>query len=325
MVTAEEKSAGAAEHGWDGVALGYETAAEHLADAVREQHAFSEHLENAIGVVRQVPEETSFGNVSERFAAASGELAHARAAGGAVLPSLDEARSQLAATAEEGLVVLLDDLIEEVHASVQAAVDIQSDVDDESATAKGSERATGSDGPGEDSVAPADPVRARIAELRRQGHAPQRHGHQVTDQQLSDRALWGIDPMTGTPTDGDHGGQHHYGRDATKFTSDEALVAAESFARSTQSFRDQENANKTSGETRIHIVEPLEKVFGPDYLDKVRGVRRGGTKAKPTGDPPGTMNPTATDFTDGTLLALFRKGPDGDYLLTTAYPRPKGS
>lgn len=145
----------------------------------------------------------------------------------------------------------------------------------------------------------------------------------MTDQQLTDRALWGIDPITGTTRDGEHGGVHKYGRDATKFMSDEALVRAADAIRSSDAYRNARQAEEESGLGYIRLSIPLETIFGPDYLRAVRGIRRNGTKNKPTGDPPGDSPPSQVNFRDGTMFVYFRRQADGTYPLVTMYPRPK--
>jgi hypothetical protein len=52
-------------------------------------------------------------------------------------------------------------------------------------------------------------------------------------------------------------------------------------------------------------------------------VHRNGSKNKPTGEPPGTLPPSASDFTDGTVFAFFRQDAEGHYRLRTMYPKPK--
>jgi hypothetical protein len=70
-------------------------------------------------------------------------------------------------------------------------------------------------------------------------------------------------------------------------------------------------------------VVPIADIFGSSYVQRAHGIRREGTKAKPTGDPPGSSPPTTTDFTDGYIIGVFRSGDDGEYKLITMYPIPK--
>jgi hypothetical protein len=236
-----------------------------------------EQLEGASGNVLRIHAETSLVDVSGHLAVAAADLQRARAAVDVVLTGLDDSHAPLVGTGEERLTELLADLTEDVRAAAEALTRVQGDVDAEMAAAEDAARGQGQ-AAGSGGARPDTAVDARIAELRRHGHGPQRHGPQVTDQQLTDRALWGIDPMTGTTTDGVTGGQHKYGRHATKFTSGEALVTAERFARSTDDFKTQGAQNESVDAAVIRIQEPLVDAFGPGYRDHVVGVTRSGTR-----------------------------------------------
>lgn len=78
-------------------------------------------------------------------------------------------------------------------------------------------------------------VSRRFADLSTQGHGPQRHEGAVTRAMLEARVLRRIDPMTGTRIDGVKGGRHRAPRAASRFTTPEAFVAAETYVRSCQS------------------------------------------------------------------------------------------
>jgi hypothetical protein len=54
---------------------------------------------------------------------------------------------------------------------------------------------------------------------------------------LEARVLRGIDPMTGTRVDGETGGRHRATNAASKFTTPEAFVAAETYVRSSPKYR----------------------------------------------------------------------------------------
>ncbi len=149
------------------------------------------------------------------------------------------------------------------------------------------EAARGRSGPADASSAPA----RDIQQLEGDGHGPQRHGPAVTEDQLTDRALRGIDPMTGSTTDGESGRRHKCGREATKFTSEEAFVKAYDAITASQAFRDARQQDEATGMGHIRAEIPLASVYGPDYRQHVRGVRRNGTRAHPTGDPPGSAPP----------------------------------
>ncbi len=170
----------------------------------------------------------------------------------------------------------------------------------------------------EDADGVVDPaIQERYDELDQQGHGPARHGPGVTEQQLEDRALRGIDPMTGTTTDGVHGGTHQYSKDATRVDSVEGFVDAERTVRESDAFRDARDRAIAEGRDRFQVETPLEDIYGPDYQDQVTGVTREGTRNNPTGSAP-------TDFTDGTMIGRYRIDEEtGDVQLNTMFPNPK--
>ena len=162
-------------------------------------------------------------------------------------------------------------------------------------------------------------VASRIKKLRAQGHGPQRHEGQVTEQQLKDRARLKHDPETGTRSDkyakkDGTPANHKCADDATKINSEEAYVKGESHLRSQPDFKNQ----VATGKSKITVKAPLEDVYGPGYKNEVSGQSR-------TGPPfPDVSSPTKpTDFTDGKLVAHYKKKPDGGYELVTMYPAPK--
>jgi len=165
----------------------------------------------------------------------------------------------------------------------------------------------------------------RIRQLTHEGHGPQRHEGQVTEEQLRARAVDGKDPVTGTTDDAykknpdGTPAKHQYGRDATKVNSEEAYVSAEDYLRSTDEFKTQ--AAEKGVNERIIIRRKLEEIYGPDYKNSVSGVTREGTKNNPTGSHP-------TDFTDGNMVAVWVRdatawGSNGNWSLLTMYPEPK--
>jgi len=165
----------------------------------------------------------------------------------------------------------------------------------------------------------------RIAELDKMGHAPVRHGGPdwVTDIQLEERAVKGIDPVSGTVFDAfnkfpDGSPKlHKVGRHATAFTTDQALLQAEDFARKSVQFQENVAAARANGDLFVDPVElPLVDVFGSDYKSYVRGVSRLGSKQAPTGQ-------VSTDFSGGTLKAIYRLDHSGRVSLHTLYPNPK--
>ncbi|MBT0773983.1 hypothetical protein KIH74_33875 [Kineosporia sp. J2-2] len=316
--TAQERALSSWEHGWDNVAQGYESAAEHLTEIAGALSEVCDRAERCAQILQPLHDEHGFTGVAERLGIAIDEIDTGLEG---LLRQLDEARSTLAATGEKYLTGVLQDVIEKVQESSEALAAVQKEIAEEQASARPGESA--GDTPAGDSTGGLAAIRTRIAELRRQGHAPQRHGAQITDQQLTDRALWGKDPMTGTTTDGVHGGPHQYSRNATKFTADEALVQAERHVRSTREYRNREVECQTTGRRTFVVRVSLSDVFGPNYLARVRGIRRAGSQRNPTGIPPGSASPELSDFHEGFVHAVFRRTSDGQYHLTTMYPDPK--
>jgi SPP1 gp7 family putative phage head morphogenesis protein len=80
-------------------------------------------------------------------------------------------------------------------------------------------------------------VSRRFPDLSTQGHGPQRHEGAVTRAMLEARVLRGIDPMTGTRIDGETGRPHVAVSSASRFTTPEVFVAAESYIRRSSGYR----------------------------------------------------------------------------------------
>ncbi|GAA3629228.1 hypothetical protein GCM10022223_53470 [Kineosporia mesophila] len=316
--TAGERALNCWEHGWDSVAQGYETASEHLTEIVGELAKVCERAERCAHILQPLHDEHGLTGVADRLDAATAEIGTGL---DGVLCQLDEARMTMAATGEEYLTGALHDVIEKIEESGEALSTIQMEIAEEQVSAR--RGGIFGDAPEGDSPGALAATRTRIVELRRQGHAPQRHGAQITDQQLTDRALWGKDPITGTTTDGATGGIHNYNRNATKFTTDTALVDADTYLRSSEEFKTQERNAAVTLDPRVQVNVPLQQVFGANYHHHIHGIQRTGSKNKPTGDPPGSQQPITIDFTDGTLFALYRKNAAGEYQLITMFPRPK--
>ncbi|PWB29856.1 hypothetical protein DCO49_00360 [Stenotrophomonas sp. SPM] len=157
-------------------------------------------------------------------------------------------------------------------------------------------------------------IEVQMRRLTAEGHGVQRHGPQVTRNQLYQRVVEGLDPMTGTRVDGVHGGQHRYAEHATKMNSDAAYVMAESHARSSRSFRDLTMNPPPSG--RIQVEIPLSDVFGSDFRDHVFGISRYGTKNNPLGAGP-------TQFSnDAYAIVRYKQDPAGAWLFDTMFPQP---
>ncbi len=166
-------------------------------------------------------------------------------------------------------------------------------------------------------------VEAEYNKISQNGHAVQRHGEAITQQQLTDRAVKGHDPVTGTTDDAYNKypngtpRPHMASKDATKFTSKAAMVKAEEAVRSSQNYKDELKKAKDDGKTMFAVKgTKLEDALGADYKSKVAGVTRQGSKNNPTGSAP-------TDFTDGTIRAVYKKDASGNWNLHTMFPEPK--
>jgi len=169
----------------------------------------------------------------------------------------------------------------------------------------------------------AKQIAKQIDEFSVNGHGPQRHGSKVTEQQLDDRVMYGKDPVTGTTDDAylkNSDGtpkKHAYSKDATKVIDDADYVKGEKFMSSTQQFKDKLANAEANGLAKFEVENvKLESIYGADYKDMVFGKTRQGTKNNPTG----TIN---TDFTDGTMTSVYKKGDDGKWNLLTMFPKPK--
>lgn len=135
--------------------------------------------------------------------------------------------------------------------------------------------------------------------------------------------MYGIDPITGTTDDAFRKNSdgtpkpHNYSKDATKFTSKENLVKAEEFVKNSQKYKDEFVIAERNGLEEI-VVEniKLEDIFGTNYKDAVFGKTRIGTKNNPIGT-------TQTDFTDGTVKAVFKKDSIGQWSLESMFAKPK--
>lgn len=152
--------------------------------------------------------------------------------------------------------------------------------------------------------------------LKKEGHGPQRHEGGVTKKQLEDRCTQGLDPMTGTTTDGGHGGTHAYGKDATRFKDPGDYVDAEEYARALPGLATKKQEAITANTGRFEIKVPLKDALGTDYKSKLEGKTRTGSKNHPTGS-------TDTDFTDGNLVVRYKIKTDGSLELITMFPEPK--
>ena len=109
-----------------------------------------------------------------------------------------------------------------------------------------------------------------------------------------------------------------HNRNASRFNTDLAFVRAEEFCRDSDEFERQRAEAESSGANKFVVEVRLEPIFGAGYQQKVTGFSRTGTRRAPTGTIP-------TDFTDGTVLAVYYKGDGiGEWFLETMYAEPKG-
>jgi hypothetical protein len=154
-----------------------------------------------------------------------------------------------------------------------------------------------------------------LGDLKTQGHGPQRHEGDVTPQQLVNRATKGEDPMTGTTTDGVTGGTHKFNRHATRFLDAGSFVDAEETMRSSQVCKDEQKLAKAAGETRVAVKIPIETALGSDFAKMIEGKTRDGSVKNLIGSH-------ATDFTGGTLIAIYDVQSDDSLTLVTMYPEP---
>ena len=159
-------------------------------------------------------------------------------------------------------------------------------------------------------------VSRRFADLSTQGHGPQRHEGAVTRAMLEARVLHGIDPMTGTRVDGETGGRHRATNAASRFTTPEAFVAAETYVRSSPEYRAAREAALFDPVYRrgfFEVAIPIEDALGRDMMTAVEGVIRIGPRIGP--NPLAAMN-----FDDGLVIAQFRVATDGEPRLITMFP-----
>ena len=159
-------------------------------------------------------------------------------------------------------------------------------------------------------------VSRRFADLFTQGHGPQRHEGAVTRAMLEARVLRGIDPMTGTRIDGETGRPHFAVSSASRFTTPEAFVAAESYVRRSPDYRAARDAalfDPVHNRGFFEVALPIDDALGRDLLADVEGVVRVGPRSTPQGV-------AAMNFDGGLVIARFRIAADGEPRLITMFP-----
>lgn len=173
----------------------------------------------------------------------------------------------------------------------------------------------------------AEETERRIAALRTQGHAPGRHldpdietlqrrlGTTVREENGRPKIKQGgpnvghvasedhIDPLTGTTTDGDHGGVHRCGPYATKFNDPADMAKVDAYVRS---YIDEHGAEPPS--------IPIADVLGPEGHKRLTGVYK---------DPENPDRYLPVDFEGGTIRAGYRQQPNGEWKAITMFPDPR--
>jgi hypothetical protein len=160
----------------------------------------------------------------------------------------------------------------------------------------------------------------KIKGLTKQGHGPQRHEGDVTENQLDRRVRLKEDPETGARADKyqkDNNGNpanHKCGDHATKVNSEESYVKAEEHSRNSQAFKDK----VSEGQTDIKVETPLEDTYGAGYKKHVSG------RSRTTPWPDTTTPSVPTNFENGGVMkAIYKRNAQGGYDLITMYPDPK--
>lgn len=161
-------------------------------------------------------------------------------------------------------------------------------------------------------------IRNTAERLKAKGHAHSRHGPEVTEGQLNDRAMHKVDPITQTKEDGVHAGtDHRSAKHATQFTSERSQVQAVKAVESSSEYANALGAAMRNGLDHFTIENvSLESVLGPNYKEHVRGRTRTGSAANPLGSRP-------TNLTDGKIFAQYKKDPiTGKFYLNTMFAIP---
>ena len=159
-------------------------------------------------------------------------------------------------------------------------------------------------------------VSRRFADLSTQGHGPQRHEGAVTRAMMEAHIPRGLDPMTGTRIAGETGGRHRAPRAASRFTTPEAFVAADTYTRSSPEYRAVREAvlfDPVYQRRFVEVAIPIEDGLGRDMMTSVKGVVCVGPRDGP--NPLAAMN-----FDDGLVIARFRIAADGKARRITMFP-----
>jgi hypothetical protein len=149
--------------------------------------------------------------------------------------------------------------------------------------------------------ADTDRVARRLRELETEGHGPQRHEGQVTDQQLQDRVLHGHDPAQQGPdktVDAVTGQPHEPPRIACRFDTSEAMVAADDALRASDAFVAAEAIAREEGDGKLTVRLSLDQALPEALRAQVTGFARAAA-----GD---TVPVRPVDFTDGRVQGVYR-------------------
>jgi hypothetical protein len=144
-------------------------------------------------------------------------------------------------------------------------------------------------------------VTRRVGELEADGHGPQRHEGQVTDQQLQDRVLHGHDPAQTGPdktVDAVTGGEHPRPDLACRFDTPEAMVAADDAVRDSAAFAAKAEVAVARGRPGMWVRLPLDDGLEPEMRGQVTGFERVGSAEQAAVRP--------VDFTGGQIHAVYR-------------------
>ena len=163
---------------------------------------------------------------------------------------------------------------------------------------------------------PDSEIKATMDRLKANGHAHDRHGPEVTEGQLSDRAMHKVDPITQTKEDGENTGENHRAAiRSTQFTSERSMTQAVKAVEKSNEYRDKLAKAVAEGKNKFFVENvSLESALGPDYQDHVRGRTRDNSPRNHVGHRP-------TILKAGKIFAQYKKDPaTGQFYLNTMYP-----
>ena len=148
-------------------------------------------------------------------------------------------------------------------------------------------------------------------------HGPQRHEGEVTDQDLLDRILSGIDPMSGTKVDAVTGKAHVQVRHATKFNTPADYVRAYDhiIAELSGKLHDEARLARYAGQSRFLVEFPISDLFQTGVNTRLKGYSRIGPKSSGLSQP--------IDFEGGFVRAVFKFRDDGTFGLYTMFPNAR--